>query len=375
MSDGDGAPRGLEALVRPNVRALAPYASARDEFTGEARVMLDANENAIGSPVGPDAGLPGGANRYPDPHQRALKARLAELSGVRADQVFVGNGSDEILDLVIRLVCVPGRDSIVVTPPTYGMYEVAAGVNDVAVERVPLGPDFALDDRAVEALVGSRAKVAFLCTPNNPTGNVLAARAVERVLAGFAGIVVVDEAYGDFAEAASFAARLDAHPRLLVVRTLSKAWGMASLRVGVGLASAELVGWLDRIKPPYNVSGASQALALRGLADVAGFERTRRALLDGRAWLELELAKLAVVERVFPSSANFLLVRVREDATDVYRALLARGIVVRNRTTQPGCAGCLRITVGTPDENAALVAALDAIGKGAAPGAPAEGAP
>ncbi|WP_400190910.1 histidinol-phosphate transaminase [Hymenobacter sp. B81] len=342
----------LENLIRPNIRAMQPYSSARDEFQGQAQVMLDANENSLGS-AGPAV-----FNRYPDPQQRAVKQALAPLKGVQPDQTFLGNGSDEAIDLLVRLTCTPGQDRILVLPPTYGMYEVAANLNDVGVERLPLTADFQLSAETVAGIVASEAKLVFVCSPNNPTGNLLHAAAIEQVLRGFRGLVVVDEAYADFAAAPSWLSRLDEFPNLVVLQTFSKAWGLAGLRLGMAFGSSALIGYLNKIKPPYNVSEATQQHALAGLRAEAEFAALREQLLAGRRYLEEQLPALAIVERVFPSDANFLLVRFRTDATSVYELLLSRGIVVRNRTTMPGCAGCLRLTVGTPGENEQLLTAL-----------------
>ena len=342
----------LETLVRPNIRAMKPYSSARDEFEGEARVMLDANENSLGS-TGPER-----FNRYPDPHQRAVKAALAPLKGVALEQIFLGNGSDEAIDLLVRLTCVPGQDSILILPPTYGMYEVAANLNDVVVERLALTADFQLSPEIVAQVVASKAKLVFICSPNNPTGNLLHADAVEEILRGFEGLVVVDEAYADFTTAPSWTTRLAEFSNLVVMQTFSKAWGLAGLRLGIAFASPEIISYLNKIKPPYNISEATQQHALAALQDAERFEAMRIELLKGRDWLAERLASVAIVEEVFPSDANFLLARFRPDATAVYDYLLEKGIVVRNRTTQPGCAGCLRLTVGSPAENEALLAAL-----------------
>ncbi|WP_317191516.1 histidinol dehydrogenase [Hymenobacter negativus] len=343
-------------LIRPSVERMQPYSSARDEFEGMAPVMLDANENSLGS-VGPYD-----FSRYPDPHQRAIKADLARLKGVQPNQIFLGNGSDEAIDLLVRLICTPGQDSIVICPPTYGMYEVAANLNDVRVERLPLTANFQLPADAAEKLAASNAKLVFLCSPNNPTGNLLAQDALETILRSFRGLVVVDEAYADFADAPSWITRLAEFPRLVVMQTFSKAWGLAGLRLGVAYASAQLIAYLDKIKPPYNISAATQQHALAALAAAPCLPEMRAELLDGRRWLIEQLDQVAMVEHIFPSDANFLLVRFNADATAVYDQLRRRGIVVRNRTTQPGCAGCLRLTVGTAAENRQLVQALTEIG-------------
>ncbi|MCB2409958.1 histidinol-phosphate transaminase [Hymenobacter lucidus] len=343
----------LANLIRPNIRAMQPYSSARDEFQGEARVMLDANENSLGS-AGPEL-----FNRYPDPHQRAVKAALAKLKGVAPEQIFLGNGSDEAIDLLVRLTCRPAQeDSILILPPTYGMYEVAANLNDVRLERVPLTPEFQLSADAVKQIIASEAKLVFICSPNNPTGNLLHAEAIEQVLRNFRGLVVVDEAYADFAAAPSWTTRLAEFPNLVVLQTFSKAWGLAGLRLGMAFASPDIIGYLNKIKPPYNVSEATQQHALAALADAPHFEQMRQELLEGRTWLLEQLPGLPIVAQLFPSDANFLLVRFRPEATAVYDYLLGKGIVVRNRTSQPGCAGTLRLTVGTPAENEQLVAAL-----------------
>ncbi|WP_317191248.1 histidinol dehydrogenase [Hymenobacter sp. BT523] len=345
-------------LIRPNVERMQPYSSARDEFEGMAPVMLDANENSLGS-VGPDE-----FNRYPDPHQRAIKADLARLKGVKPDNIFLGNGSDEAIDLLVRLTCTPGQDAIVVCPPTYGMYEVAANLNDVRVERLPLTPDFQLPESAFDTLARSTAKMVFLCSPNNPTGNLLHQDALERILRTFPGLVIVDEAYADFAAAPSWTTLLAEFPRLVVLQTFSKAWGLAGLRLGVAYAAPELIAYLNKIKPPYNISAATQQHALAALAAAPRLEAMQAELLKERAYLAEELPRLSMVEHVFPSDANFLLVRFTSDATAIYDQLRARGIVVRNRTTQPGCANCLRLTVGTASENARLLQALAEIEAG-----------
>lgn len=343
----------LESLIRPNIRAMKPYSSARDEFQGEAQVMLDANENSLGS-----AG-PAQFNRYPDPQQRAVKAELAKLKGVGPAQIFLGNGSDEAIDLLVRLTCTPGgQDSILLLPPTYGMYEVAANLNDVRLERRPLTADFQLSPELVAQVLASPAKLLFLCSPNNPTGNLLSAAAIEEILRGFPGLVVVDEAYADFAAAPSWTTRLAEFPNLVVLQTFSKAWGLAGLRLGMAFAAPAIIDYLNKIKPPYNISAATQQHALAALAAAPHFEQLRQQLLTGRAWLAERLPALPIVAEVFPSAANFLLVRFHPDATAVYDYLLGRGIVVRNRTTQPGCAGTLRLTVGSSAENDQLLAAL-----------------
>ncbi|GAA4498992.1 histidinol-phosphate transaminase [Hymenobacter ginsengisoli] len=341
----------LDSLIRPNVRVMKPYSSARDEFQGDARVMLDANENSLGS-----AG-PAEFNRYPDPHQHAVKQALAPLKGVKPEQVFLSNGSDEVIDLLVRLVARPGQDSILSTPPTFGMYEVAAALNDVALERVPLDADFQLSEAAIAQIIASKAKIVFLCSPNNPTGNLLRPAAIEQILRGFPGLVVVDEAYADFADQPSWITRLPEFDNLVVLQTFSKAWGLAGIRLGMAFGSPEVMAYLNRIKMPYNVSENTQRLALAALADTGRFEAMRQDLLQGRDTLRVALAALPIVDHIFPSDANFLLTRFVPDAGAVYQHLLNQGIVVR-RPSQAACAGTLRLTVGSAAENDALVAAL-----------------
>jgi histidinol-phosphate aminotransferase len=333
------------------VRVMKPYSSARDEFQGEARVMLDANENSLGS-----AG-PAEFNRYPDPQQRAVKAALSPLKGVAPEQIFLSNGSDEVIDLLVRLVARPGQDRILSTPPTFGMYEVAAALNDVELVRVPLDADYQLSPEAVQQIIASDAKIAFLCSPNNPTGNSLRPADLEAILHGFRGLVVIDEAYGDFAEQPSWLTRLGEFANLVVLQTFSKAWGLAGIRLGMAFSSPELIAYLNRIKMPYNVSENTQRLALAALADTSRFEAMRHQLLQSRATLQAALAELPIVDYIFPSDANFLLTRFRPDVGAVYQHLLSRGIVVR-RPSQAACAGTLRLTVGTVAENDTLVAAL-----------------
>lgn len=335
-------------LVRPHLRELVPYSSARHEFTGQATVMLDANENAFGSAAG--AGL----HRYPDPGQEAVKQRIGELIGLPADHIFLGNGSDEAIDLLIRLFCEPAQDAIITCPPTYGMYAVSAAVNNVAVRKVPLTDRFQLDVEAVKNATGVATKLLFLCSPNNPTGNDLSRADVAELLRTFPGIVVMDEAYIEFSNTPSAIALLRDHANLVVLRTLSKAWGSAGLRVGMALASPAIIAWLQRIKPPYNIGTLAQQGALAALADSIAAQRVVERIRDERARLATALGNTASVVQVFPSDANFLLVRFT-DADALFRQLTYAGVIVRHRGREPGCAGCLRITIGTPEENDRLL--------------------
>jgi histidinol-phosphate aminotransferase len=341
----------LNELLRPNIRDLVPYSSARDEFKGEASVYLDANENSLGSP------LLKWYNRYPDPLQMAVKEKLTNIKGVTPEHIFLGNGSDECIDVLIRAFCEPGMDNILIVPPTYGMYEVSAHINNVQIKKVPLTPDFQLDLPAMEEAVDDFTKIIFLCSPNNPTGNSLHRGAVEALLNNYFGLVVVDEAYINFSRQRSFLSDLQEYPNLVVLQTLSKAWGLAALRVGMAFASKEIIDVMNKVKPPYNINQASQELVLKALDEVEQVNEMIRVLVEERGRLERELPSLTIVQKVYPSDANFLLVKVR-DAKKVYQYLLDKGIVVRDRSSVILCDDCLRITVGTEKENSELIEAL-----------------
>ncbi len=343
----------LDTLLRPHIAALVPYSSARDEYTGTVGVFLDANENPLGSTT-----TEGDYNRYPDPHQQAIKQRLAPLKGVRPEQIFLGNGSDEPIDLLVRATCQPGVDQILIMPPTYGMYEVSASINDVAVTKVPLTPDFQVDTDAVLAAITDRTKLIFLCSPNNPSGNLLQPDAIRRILdAAQTALVIVDEAYIDFADVPSWAAQLDRYPNLVVLQTFSKAWGLAGLRLGMCFASPELIAVMNKIKPPYNISAPTQALALDALTHEADKRQMVDAIMAERQWLADALQTLSVVEHIHPSDANFLLVRFA-DAKGTFASLIDQQVIVRDRSSVKLCDGCLRITVGTRAENERLIEVL-----------------
>jgi histidinol-phosphate aminotransferase len=341
----------LADLLRENIKRLVPYSSARDEFKGHAKIFLDANENSFGSP------LTHWYNRYPDPLQWKVKERLSAVKGIPPSNIFLGNGSDECIDLLIRAFCEPGGDNILICPPTYGMYEVSANINDVQIKKVPLTNSFQLDLEGIAAAVDDRTKLIFLCSPNNPTGNALSHHDVETLLTNYWGVVVIDEAYINFSRTRSFIQELAEYPNLVVMQTLSKAWGLAALRLGMAFASTEIINVLNRIKPPYNVNQASQDLALEALEKVAEVNEMIREIVAERQVLEQALPSLKLVIKVHPSDANFLLVQVT-DAKKVYEYLLAKGIVVRDRSKVELCEGCLRITVGTPSENKELLKAL-----------------
>lgn len=339
----------LEQLVRPNILALKPYSCARSEFKGEASVFVDANENPLSGPY----------NRYPDPMQWSVKRRIAEIKGVRETQIMLGNGSDEPIDLIVRIFCEPKEDNIVAIDPTYGMYEVCADVNNVEYRKVLLNNDYSLCADTLLAATDDKTKVIFLCSPNNPTGNLLNRDEMLRVINSFDGIVVIDEAYIDFASEASWLNGLDNMPNVIVLQTFSKAWGLASIRCGMAFASEEIIGYFNKVKYPYNINQLTQDYVLNELQQEERKSMWVNELIDERARLAKRLEEMPFVEKVYPSDANFLLVKV-DDANAKYNNLMSRGVIVRNRHSVALCLNCLRITVGTPQENDILI---DELGK------------
>lgn len=341
----------LETVVRPNILALAPYSCARDEFKGEASVYLDANESPYNN----------GVNRYPDPLQPEVKRLLVPLKGVRQEQIFLGNGSDEAIDLIYRIFCQPRVDNVVAISPSYGMYQVCADVNDIEYRAVPLTADFQLDRQALVDRVDARTKVIWICSPNNPTGNAFALEEIDWFLQKFPNkIVVVDEAYIDFSSKPSLLTVLGKYENLIVMQTLSKAWGQAAIRCGIAYASPEIIAFFNKVKYPYNVNLLTQQQAVKVLSNPEKQRRQVEEILAQRDVLRELLSMLPCVEKIYPSDANFLLVKVA-DANAMYLALQQRGIIVRNRNKVQLCQGCLRITVGTPEENAALYEEMKAI--------------
>jgi len=340
-------PMNLEQLVRPNIWKLKPYSTARDEFTGEASVYLDANEN----PYNPSF------NRYPDPLQHAVKEKIAALKNMEPQRIFLGNGSDEPIDLVYRVFCEPAADNAVAIDPTYGMYQVAAGINNVEYRKVLLNDrfDFSADEllRATDA----RTKLIFLCSPNNPTGNNLNRHEMLKTIGNFSGIVIVDEAYIDFSSQSSLLGELHRFPNLIVFQTFSKAWGSAGVRLGMAFAAPEIISVLNKVKYPYNVNRLTQDYALRMLDNAGNVNEWVKILLQERNRLQIQLAGLPCVEKIYPSDANFLLAKVA-DANDIYEYLVTKSVIVRNRNNVSLCGNCLRITVGTPSENDTLIEAL-----------------
>ena len=342
----------IEKLVRKNILNLKPYSSARDEFKGEASVFLDANENSYGSP------LPDNFNRYPDPLQWELKHELARIKGVPAENIFVGNGSDEAIDLAFRIFCNPGKDNVIICPPTYGMYEVCANINDVPVKKVPLKEDFQLDIEAIQNAIDEHTKIIFICSPNNPTGNSMKMMDIKFILNTFEGLVIVDEAYINFSRQKTFISELTGYANLMVIQTLSKAWGLAALRLGIGFASGDVIDLFNKVKPPYNINEASQLLALDALQGHMQVNKWIRETVEERFRLAGTLEAYSFVEKIFPSDANFLLVKVK-DSDGLYQYLAENKIVVRNRSKEFLCDNCLRITVGTPAENNLLIEVLN----------------
>jgi histidinol-phosphate aminotransferase len=341
----------LDKLIRNNIRQLVPYSSARDEFSGKALVSLDANENSLGSP------LPTWYNRYPDPHQLQLKQAISKVKGIAAEHIFLGNGSDECIDLLYRCFCEPGKDNIIICPPTYGMYEVSAHINDVEVRKAPLLDNFELDLIHLENLVDAHTKLIWICSPNNPTGNALNRQDIETVLNNFNGLVVIDEAYINFSRHKSFIQELPDYPNLVVLQTFSKAWGLAGLRLGMAFAATAIIEVMNKVKPPYNINQVTQELVLQALEEVGQVNDMIREIVDMREALAEVFQRMPTVEKVYPSDANFLLVKIQE-ARKVYEFLLGKGIIVRDRSNVKLCEDCLRITIGTEQENTLLVDAL-----------------
>lgn len=340
----------VEAWVRPNVRDMQPYSSARDEFHGQASVFLDANENPYNAPY----------NRYPDPMQWTLKEKISEIKSVPKASIFLGNGSDEPIDLLMRAFCEPGKDSMLTFDPTYGMYQVAAEINNVACKRVKLKEDFQMDMPAMLGAIDETVKLVYLCSPNNPTGNSLNRADIYRLLESFPGIVVVDEAYIDFSAAPSFSRDLSEYPNLVVLQTLSKAWGAAGIRLGMAFAAPEIIAVLNKIKYPYNVNQLTQERAMELLRHPERMQEQLTQILSERTRLQKSLSALPLVRKLYPTDANFILTDVG-NADEVYHKLVEKGIIVRNRNRVTLCSGCLRITVGTKEENDALLAVLKEI--------------
>lgn len=334
----------ITKLLRKNIRNLTPYSSARDEFEHRAEVYLDANENPFEN----------GLNRYPDPYQKALKEQLSKLKHIPTENILLGNGSDEVLDLIYRAFCEPGFDNVVSHNPSYGMYPVLSAINNVELRKVNLEVGFQLSGQQMTEASDNRTKLFFICSPNNPSGNILAREEIKKILDLDQGLVVIDEAYIDFAHSDSWLSELDNYPNLIVCQTLSKAWGLAGLRVGMCFASAEIISVLNAIKPPYNVNELSQQMALKVLNHEENFKTNLKTILEEKHKIEEALKGIPCIKEVFPSDANFILVRV-DDAGALYSFLMERQIIVRNRSKEYLCENCLRLTIGTPLENQRLL--------------------
>lgn len=342
----------IQDLIRPTIKALKPYSSARDEFQGnsDAMVFLDANENPFNN----------GVNRYPDPKQRTVKQLLSEIKNISQENILLGNGSDEVLDLIFRAFCEPNQDNIVTLPPTYGMYSVLANVNAVGIKAIHLDKNFQPKVEAILKAADNNSKLLFICSPNNPSGNGFEAKSIEKLITEFKGIVVIDEAYIDFSNEESWINKLKEFPNLIVTQTLSKAYGMAGIRLGICYASTEIISVLNRIKPPYNVNELTQQRAIEQLKLNELTKKQVQDILEQRVILVNQLSTVNFVYKIYPSDANFVLVKV-DDATKRYNQLIDKGIVIRNRTTQPGCDNCLRFTIGTSEENKILIDTLKSL--------------
>jgi histidinol-phosphate aminotransferase len=341
----------IDKIIRENIKNLVPYSSARDEYKGEASVFLDANENAYGSPLEQQY------NRYPDPLQYKVKKRLSDIKGVPPRNIFLGNGSDEAIDVLFRSFCNPGVDNVILVPPTYGMYEVSANINDIKINRVPLTEEYQLNMEGIAEAINGNTKMIFICSPNNPTGNSINRDDIETLLANFSGLVVIDEAYINFSRQKTFIQELTEYANLVVLQTLSKAWGLAGLRVGMAFASEEIIEVMNKVKPPYNINEASQELALQALQNVDQVNGWIKEILLQRDKLVLTLKGFDFVLDIYPSDANFILVKTT-DPKGIYNFLVEKGIIVRDRSKVDLCEGCLRITVGTPAENDILLQTL-----------------
>ncbi|MEZ5345947.1 MAG: histidinol-phosphate transaminase [Pyrinomonadaceae bacterium] len=341
----------LEKLVRENIKALKPYSSARSEFSGTAEIFLDANENSFGSP------FPENFNRYPDPMQVKIKEKIGRRESVFSDGIFVGNGSDEAIDLLFRVFCRPKIDNVLICPPTYGMYEISAAINDTEVKKANLTEDFELDPQVINSVADPNTKLLFICSPNNPTGNSLDREVILEIIRKFNGIVVIDEAYVHFSGKPGFISEIENFENIVVLRTFSKAWGLAGLRVGLAFANPDIIDLFNKVKPPYNVSEIAQRAILEALENEESAAEMISAVIKQRAILAEKLSNLKFVKKIYPSDANFILVKTdRADA--IYELLIAEKIVVRNRSRVEMCEGCLRITVGTEEENNSLIRAL-----------------
>ncbi|HKK81581.1 MAG TPA: histidinol-phosphate transaminase [Prolixibacteraceae bacterium] len=335
---------GVDKLLRPNILSLKPYSSARDEFSGSASVFLDANENPYDT----------GYNRYPDPYQMEVKKRIAEIKNTQTEQIFLGNGSDEPIDLLFRAFCNPGLDNVVAIEPSYGMYTVSAGINDVEIKKVRLSENFELDSKKILEASNNNTKLIFLCSPNNPSGNLLNKDEIINIVKHFGGIVIVDEAYIDFAPGETLLPEINNYPNLVILQTFSKAWGLAGIRLGMAFTSPEIIRILNKIKFPYNINSLTQQKVIEALNNHKQQESWVKTIINERERLAKELKQLNFVKKIYPSDANFLLVKM-DRARDIFEFLMNKGVIVRDRSKVALCEGSLRITVGSPEENDKLI--------------------
>lgn len=332
----------LDKLVRDNIKRLTPYSSARNEFNGDSEVFLDANENPFGK-----------YNRYPDPFQHELKKALSEIKNVKSENIFLGNGSDEVIDLLFRIFCNPGEDKVLTFSPTYGMYRVSADINNIELIDVPLNNNFQVNlEQVVPILQDARLKLVFICSPNNPTGNSINESDIKALLNSFQGIIVIDEAYIDFSPERSWSALIEEHPNLVVMQTLSKAWAMAGIRMGMAFTNTEIINYLNKVNPPYSISTPNQDIALSAIQNIERFEEKKQVILSEKIKLAKGLKDLALVDNIYPSDGNFILIKVN-DANTIYQQLIDQKLIVRNRNNQ--LKNCLRITIGNPEENKKLI--------------------
>ncbi len=342
----------IENFVRDNIKKVKPYSSARDEYSGTANVFLDANENPYGSVVGPDS------NRYPDPYQNKLKKAISGYKQLPVENIFLGNGSDEAIDLIFRIFCEPGKDKALIMPPTYGMYGVSASINDIELVEVSLKPDFQINvDQVLRTATKEKVKLLFICSPNNPSANLFRDEDIRKILEQFRGIVAIDEAYNDFSGHSGWYEKLAQYPNLVVFQTFSKAWGLAAIRLGMAFADKRIIRYFNNIKPPYNVNNLTQELALEALNHIDKKDSIVKQIISERDMLSKALREFDFITHIYPSDSNFILVKTTH-AQQLYDYLIDNNIVVRNRSKLPLCEGCLRITVGTDEENKSLLRAL-----------------
>lgn len=340
----------LNKIIRPIIKELKPYSSARDEFTGKAEVYLDANENPFET----------GLNRYPDPFQQKLKGKISKIKNIPTDSILLGNGSDELIDLIFRAFCEPGKDEVIILPPTYGMYQVCADINHIKTNKISLTKDFEIDEPLLFKGINENTKIIWICSPNNPTGNTMDPLVIKNILNSFSGIVVIDEAYIDFSTSQSWIDFLDFHPNLFIIQTLSKAWGLAGLRLGMGFASKQIIAILNKIKPPYNINSLTQEKALEAIGYLEEKNNAVDTILSEKVKLIENIKLIERVKFIYPSDTNFILVKIN-NATNIYNELVERSIIVRNRSNVSLCEDCLRITVGNSTENKKLLEAIKEI--------------